>query len=147
MEMKLLTPFQRWLDALPTTNLKLFSGVALMIGLVLFDMLLVAVALSFYLWAGWHGKVLDLREPPLISELIYSAHAAVLGFLGIGYMQFGKKRDTYASPSPDSERADVPAKPAPTTAAEPKADAAPAAAVAVPARSAAGITVQHDPGA
>ena len=39
----------------------------------------------------------------------------VAAWAGISYIQYAKKRETYASPSPDSERANVPSDPAPAS--------------------------------
>lgn len=62
----------------------------------------------------------------------------VAAWAGISYLQFSKKRDTYASPSPDSERANVPADPPPSAPSpSPAASAAPEpVAVAAAAASA-----------
>lgn len=106
-----MTPFQRWLDALPTTNLKLVVFVALTIATFLLDVAAIAFLL---VWAAQHpGK--ELRVAPLV-EYLHDGWLLYLGaFGGISLGQFAVKRKTYAAPSPDSERAQVPAEPPPAT--------------------------------
>jgi hypothetical protein len=87
------------LDKMPSTNAKIASGIIL--GYLTAIVYLVGVILqrdaqiNFEAWVAWLSFLLALD--------------------GVAAWQYGKKRDTYAAPSPDSERTGVPVDPAPST--------------------------------
>lgn len=126
------TWFQQWLDKLPSTNWKLWWSMVLVIATVAFDMLCIA---GLFVWQHTHPGV-ELVHPPLVDEFLYSLHFTVLAINGVSYAQFRTKRNTYAAPSPDSERADVPARPAPSEPAKPAALVVATPSTAAPASAA-----------
>jgi hypothetical protein len=80
------------LDKLPTTNAKIFAGIVL-------EYLTAAVYLV--------GVVLK-RDSAINLEAFGMWLTFVLVVNGFTTWQWSKKRDTYVSPSPDSQRAGVP---------------------------------------
>jgi hypothetical protein len=87
------------LDKMPSTNAKIASGIILgyLTGVV-------------YLIA-----VITQRDSGINAEAFAFWLTFVLVLDGLATWQYAKKRDTYAAPSPDSERAAVPSTPAPST--------------------------------
>lgn len=90
---------ERWKDlaTLPTTNFKIAVGIGLTV------------------LTGWVylGMVLLGRDGQISEAIFNSWLLFLLGVLGISAAQYIGKRMTYAAPSPDSERAGVPAEPPP----------------------------------
>lgn len=100
--MNLLHRFNEWMRDLATTNFKIVIGAGLAVSTALF----------------YFGSEIRCRWSegcrPIDSTNFGLWLAFVAAWAGIAYAQFAKKRDTYASPSPDSERAGVPVAPAPS---------------------------------
>jgi hypothetical protein len=92
-----------WLDKFPATNAKIFAGIVL--GYLTGVVYLLGIILQ--------------RDAKIDGEIWIAWLTFILALDGIAAWQYGKKRDTYVAPSPDSERADVPVPPAPTKPAEP----------------------------
>lgn len=94
----------RWITTFSSTNWKIATG-----------MFLSVATMFFYFGSEIH--CLERKDCRPIDSVNFAAWLSfVAAWASISYLQFAKKRDTYAAPSPDSERADVPATPAPTTA-------------------------------
>lgn len=83
------------LNELPAVNAKIAAGIIFAAGLML-----VYLAL-----------LLTGRDGRINLEAFGIACSFVLAFAGIAAWTYGKKRDTYAAPSPDSDRANVPSGP------------------------------------
>jgi hypothetical protein len=99
-----LARLNAWLKDLASTNFKIAIGALLACSTGLFYYMS-EVRCSFH------------SQPcrPIDSTNFGLWLAFVAAWAGISYAQYAKKRDTYASPSPDSERANVPSDPAPTS--------------------------------
>lgn len=87
----------KWIDELASTNFKIIVGAFMSVCTMIFYFAGTILgrsidSVNFGLWLGY-----------------------VAAWAGLSYVQFAKKRDTYAAPSPDSERAEVPPAPAPST--------------------------------
>lgn len=103
----------RWKDmaTFPSTNAKaiLFLVASALTGVHLAALVWVVIA-----WQLRHPSV-ELRVPPVVEGLIDSWLLFLAGWGGLSVAQYYSKRKTYAVPSPDSERANVPADLPPTT--------------------------------
>jgi hypothetical protein len=106
-----MTAWQRWLDALPATNWKLWWGVVLLVLTFAADML---GGLGIVAWSMTHDTA-RLDVPDIVGTLIEAWHWTLAGFLGFGLGQFAVKRATYKAPSPDQQAAGVPASPPPAS--------------------------------
>jgi hypothetical protein len=100
------TRFNDWLKQLASTNFKIAVGAILAVGTGLFYF-------GSEIRCTLYTKEFTCR--PIDSTNFGLWLAFVAAWAGLSYAQFAKKRDTYASPSPDSERADVPVVPAPAS--------------------------------
>lgn len=121
--MKYISAFFTWINSWVTTfsstNWKIATG-----------MFMSVATMFFYFGSEMHciwgitysEKVLSSSCRPIDSTNFGLWLAFVAAWAGISYAQFAKKRSTYASPSPDSKRADVPDSPSPTKATERKED-------------------------
>jgi hypothetical protein len=100
------TRLNDWLKDLASTNFKIAVGAFLAVSTALFyfgsEMRCIAYAS-------------EAQCRPIDSTNFGLWLAFVASWGGLTYLQFAKKRDTYAAPSPDSERANVPATPPPAT--------------------------------
>lgn len=85
------------LDRMPSTNVRIASG----------------VVLSYLTAAVYLGAVVLKRDDAMNIEAFFGWLTFILVLEGVATWQFAKKRDTYAAPSPDSERASVPSEPPP----------------------------------
>jgi hypothetical protein len=98
--------FNAWLKDLASTNFKIVIGAFL------------AVCTMFF-YFGSEMRCIAYTNEGACRRIDTSNFVAWLSFvaavIGVAYLQFAKKRDTYTSPGPDSERAGVPTEPAPTT--------------------------------
>ena len=106
-----MTQWQRWLDALPATNWKLWWGVTLLVATFVADMI---GGLAIVAWLMLHPAQ-GFGVPDVVGTLIEAWHWTLAGFLGFGLGQFAVKRATYKAPSPDQQAAGVPASPPPTS--------------------------------
>ena len=92
-----------WIENLASTNFKIVVGSFLALSTGVF----------------YFGSEIGCRDPlrcrPIDSTNFGLWLAFVAAWASISYAQFAKKRDTYASPSPDSARAKVPDSPPPST--------------------------------
>lgn len=95
-----------WVGQLATTNWRIFTGVLMALGTMVF-------------YFGSEIRCIAYTVNDQCRPIDGGNFALWLSFVaawsGISVYQFKVKRDTYASPSPDSERAGVPALPTPTS--------------------------------
>lgn len=105
------TDLNRWVGELATTNWKIFVGIILAIG-----------TMFFYFGSEMRciGYKIEATCRPIDSTNFGLWLAFVGAWAGVATYQFKIKRDTYAAPSPDSERAGVSPIPAPTTPSAPE---------------------------
>lgn len=87
----------KWITELPSTNFKIVVGTFMSL-----------CTMAFYFIGTILGHPIDS-----VNFGLWLGYIAAWG--GLSYAQFAKKRETYAAPSPDSERADVPVPPAPVS--------------------------------
>jgi hypothetical protein len=87
----------KWISELASTNFKIVVGAFMSL-----------CTMAFY----FIGTILN-RPIDSVNFGLWLGYVAA--WAGLSYVQFAKKRETYAAPSPDSERAEVPVPPAPTT--------------------------------
>ena len=92
----------KWIDQLASTNFKIVVGAFMSL-----------CTMAFYFVGTILGKDIDS-----INFGLWLGYVAA--WAGLSYVQFKTKRETYAAPSPDSERADVPVPPAPAVAVPPE---------------------------
>lgn len=85
------------LDRMPSTNAKIASG----------------IILGYLTGVVYLTAVLLQKDERINAEAFAFWLTFVLVLDGLATWQFAKKRDTYAAPSPDSERASVPSEPPP----------------------------------
>lgn len=104
---RIFSTANRWIRELATTNFKIVVGAGLAITTAIF----------------YFGSEIHCTGNPTCRPIDSTNFGLWLAFVaawaGIAYAQFAKKRDTYAAPSPDSERANVPSDPPPASPAEP----------------------------
>jgi len=108
---------ERWKDlaTFPSTNAK---GAAFIVLALATFLHIVLLSWGITLWQARNPSV-PLHVPTMVEALTdaWLIFLAALG--GLAVTQFFAKRNTYASPSPDSERAGVPVAPPPAEPSEP----------------------------
>lgn len=99
-----------WVGKLATTNWKMFIGGIMALG-----------TMGFYFGSEIRCIAYKIEGTcrPIDTTNFGLWLAFVAAWAGISVQQFKIKRDTYAAPSPDSERASVPASPPPATPSQP----------------------------
>ena len=107
MIMRVLQAINGWVTGLASTNWKIAIG-------MLMSMCTMVFYFSSEIRCRWEAACRPIDSTNFGLWLTF-----VAAWAGLSYVQFAKKRDTYASPSPDSNRAGLPDEPPPIAIKEP----------------------------
>lgn len=104
------TDLNKWVNDLATTNWKMFIGGIMALGTMVFYFSSEIRCIAYKV----EGACRPIDSTNFGAWLLF-----VAAWAGISVQQFKIKRDTYAVPSPDSERAGVPTSPPPVVPSQP----------------------------